>query len=109
MRGTSIVPRTGAAGYRPPRSDLDTKVGGSTAASLRLTLLASRHYNPPDQTLLVLKRQRLTYRDRRPAPLVAHAVSRYRTHERTAMATAASSGIHDDITQCIGNTPLVKF
>lgn len=25
------------------------------------------------------------------------------------MATAASSGIHDDITQCIGNTPLVKF
>ncbi|HEV7226588.1 MAG TPA: cysteine synthase A [Pirellulales bacterium] len=25
------------------------------------------------------------------------------------MTTASSSGIHDDITQCIGNTPLVKF
>ena len=25
------------------------------------------------------------------------------------MATASSSGIHEDITQCIGNTPLVKF
>jgi cysteine synthase A len=25
------------------------------------------------------------------------------------MTTASSSGIHDDITQCIGNTPLVRF
>lgn len=25
------------------------------------------------------------------------------------MATASSTGIHDDITQCIGNTPLVRF
>ena len=25
------------------------------------------------------------------------------------MATATSSGVHEDITQCIGNTPLVKF